>query len=359
MSLRKILGCLILLIGLATLGSVTMQSLGVEVLRVEAAQPVNQSDAREVTRQEQPIQQEAITQAWHDWMAKHDVTKSSIAVGQNDQIAFSHGVKRSPDRAYPMASLSKAITAICMNELLEDSEFSWNSTVAEMESVFKSLRLTAALPMQSRSLVQFATHTSGLPKRLIYGKTSIRKQNLSSQSAMTRTALKEAANFGARGSYQYSNANYAILGTLIGAMSGQYYADYCKAKVMEPAGAGGAAVAGRMSKAAGYGGWSVSVEDYARFAMHWFAPERPWVRAPQDFAYDPSSGYGLGVGVRQGQFGTTLTHSGKWTHSDKNYPNIGSMFIVRPDGAVIVVNWDQSLPDEAYQDLQARLFAAF
>ncbi|MFT7523174.1 MAG: CubicO group peptidase (beta-lactamase class C family) [Candidatus Paceibacteria bacterium] len=204
-------------------------------------------------------------------------------------------------------------------------------------------------------MTQIATHTSGLPEELKYGNVSTISINLNSQPRMAKAALKEPSNFGTRGSYVYSNANYAILGFLIEAMSGKPYGDYCRANIMVPAGATDAGVVGRMASTAGYGGWSVSVEDYARFAMHWFAPKQPWMTAPEDFAFDRSAQYGMGIQVNPTSGGAFVGHTGKWTHTDRHKPNIGSLFFVRDDGTTVVANWDGSLDQSLYKQLHQAL----
>lgn len=213
------------------------------------------------------------------------------------------------------------------------------------------MNFTPAAQVADLTLAQIATHTSGLPKKLDYGKTSIGAKNLSSQPKMARAALKEAANFGRRGKYIYSNANYAILGFIIEAITGESYGSYCLTEIMDPAGATQANVAGRMSHTAGYGGWSVSVEDYSRFAMHWFDPNRPWMKAPKNFPYDADANYGMGTSVYRTGRGTFVSHYGRWTHSDPTKPNIGALFFVRTDSLTVVVNWEGSLDHSLYNEL--------
>jgi CubicO group peptidase (beta-lactamase class C family) len=293
--------------------------------------------------------------AWRDWMGIYDITSSSIAIGRDGDILRSRGAKRAPSTSFPMASLSKSITAHCLNTFLEDSPYDWNSTLGEMQPVLSKLNLTPGAAMLQKSLTEFATHTSGLPMRLVQGKTSLQNKHLDSQISMTRTALKVPENFNAESGYTYSNANYAILGSLVGAMSGGSYGEVCKTRIMDPANALNANVSGRMAKTAGYGGWLVSVEDYARYAMHWFAPDVPWVKDPYSFALDPDTGYGMGAWVSNHNDGYLFSHGGSWKHADHRRANLGSYMMVGPDGTAIVVSWDSKLPSEAYRDL----FTAF
>lgn len=352
MGLQKILALGVLVGGLAlTAGAVALSLKGGAVgLPDKAEVQVSQG-----TKAAEPINTMKVETAWRNWMAQNSVTQSSLAIGRAGTILRSAAQKRAPDAPYPMASLSKAVTGICLNQILTNSTYTWDSTLADLAPEFAKMNFTPDAQMANLTLTQIATHTSGLPKTLKYGVMSTRSANLSSQPTMAKAALKEPSNFGARGSYVYSNANYAILGFLIEAMTGEPYGDHCKTNIMVPAGATQAGVTGRMSYAAGYGGWSVSVEDYARFAMHWFDPAQPWMKAPENFAYDKSVHYGMGIHVYPTQRGTFVSHGGRWTHTNIHKPNIGSLFFVREDGTTVVVNWDGSLDYALYKQLHQAL----
>jgi len=349
MGLRKILASASLITGLTLVVGAVVVALdgmpanalvGTKLQGAQAATPINTAK---------------VETAWRDWMAQTGVKQSSLAIGRDGTILHSVGQRRAPDTAYAMASLSKAVTGMCINQLLTNSPYSWDSTLADLAPEFAKMNFTPAAQMTGLTLSQIATHTSGLPTTLNYGKMSTRARNLSSQPTMTRAALKEPSNFGPRGRYTYSNANYAILGSLIEAMTGASYGDHCKAHIMVPAGATQAMVSGRMFYAAGYGGWSASVEDYARFAMHWFDPAQPWMTTPESFGYDRGAQYGMGVSAYQTRAGTFVSHTGKWTHTDPRKPNIGSLFFVRSDGTTVVASWDGSLDASRYEHLHQAL----
>lgn len=353
MGLRKAIAFGLLLCGTGLIGAGVVTSLEGPLSPVRQAAPAAAvAKAGAGTR---PVDSAAAETAWRSWMERHQVSSASLAIGRDGAILHSAGVKRSPQTAYPLASLSKAVTGLCLNQLLEGSPYGWHSSLADLAPEFAKVNFTPAPQMATLTLTQIATHTSGLPEQLTYGSLSTRSVNLSSQPTMAKAALREPENFGLRGSYVYSNANYAILGFLIEALSGRPYGEICKARITLPAGAEQAAVAGRMSHAAGYGGWAASVEDYARIAMHWFAPDRPWMQAPDGFAYDRAVRYGMGVHVFDTAAGVSVSHSGRWTHKDPHKPNIGALFFVRPDGLVVVASWDRSLPWEAYDELYALL----
>lgn len=354
MGWQKIFASAILVGGLALVGGAIAMGVtgGADIKVAQNVKVANSINARSIDTAKTET-------AWRDWMAQNGVTQSSLAIGRAGTILHSAAQKRSPDAAYPMASLSKAVTGMCLNQLLTSSPYSWDSTLADLAPEFAKMNFTPDAQMADLTLTQIATHTSGLPKKLEYGVMSTRSANLSSQPTMAKAALKEPSNFGPRGNYVYSNANYAILGFLIEAMTGKPYGEYCKANIMVPAGATQAGVAGRISYAAGYGGWSVSVEDYARFAMYWFDPAQPWMKTPENYSYDNAAQYGMGVSVYPMQRGASVSHNGRWTHTDPRKPNIGSLFFVREDGTTVVVNWDGSLDfvlyDQLYQVLRDAL----
>jgi len=362
MGLRKLLASVLLVSGLTLFGGAVVvavdgfsataldgPALGGSEVQVstppETANPINTN----------PINTGKVEAVWRAWMEQHAVTQSSLAIGRKGAILHSAAQKRRPDTAYPVASLSKAITGMCLNQLLTDGPYSWSSTLADLAPEFAKMNFTPARQMADVTLTQIATHTSGLPKTLNYGKMSTHAVNLSSQPTMARAALKEPSNFGPRGSYVYSNANYAILGFLIEAMTGEPYSEYCNDRIMAPAGAPQAVVAGRMSYTAGYGGWLVSAEDYARFAMYWFNPAQPWMQTPARFGYDKGAHYGMGTYVYPTQAGTFVSHTGRWTHKDPRKHNIGALFFVRADGLTVVVNWDGSLDWALYKQLHQDL----
>lgn len=335
------------------------RNVGASVQAPAQSKPVANLDAVETNSaqvdQFNVVDAEAV---WRDWMDRNGVVQSSLAIGFGSEIIHSVGQRRSAQSAYPMASLSKAVTGLCLNQLLNDTAYTWDSTLRDLQPEWAKINFTPAVEMADVTLSQLATHTSGLPKVLDYGTASTRAVNLSSQSTMTRAALREPSNFGDRGGFGYSNANYAILGTLIEAMTGEAYADHCGAQILAPAGATGATVTGRMAQTAGYGGWSVSVDDYARFVMHWFDQSQPWMIDPTDFPYDPNSKYGMGARMHTTQHGMHVGHTGRWTHNDPQWPNIGALFFKRADGVVAVVSWNSSLDYEAYDELVDLLYQA-
>ena len=289
---------------------------------------------------------------WRNWMAQQGVTAGAMSLGKDGVILQSAGLRRSPDAAYPVASLSKAVTAMCLNDMLAETDYSWSSTLGDLAPVLGRLNMAPQTGVISMRLADLAAHTTGFPKNLKGMETAGEGRNLYTQQNIAREALTNPAHLPAKARAVYSNVNYAVLGQIITALSGLSYEDTCKPRVMIPAGADGAIVGGRMWATAGFGGWSVSAEDYARFVMHWYAPDRPWVTAPADFAYDARKRSGLGVfHIAQRGGGSLIHHTGLW-ESRKADRQHGALFLIADTGATFVANWQGSLHKDAYGDLR-------
>lgn len=352
---KQVFGAALLLIGAALIG---YSALGVLSPSTAAIPSQTASQHAESTPEKTPeiaqaplfAPQETLS-IWQDWMARHGIADGAMSLMKDGQLLSSHGAGRSPERAYPLASLSKAVTAICLDRLLQESGYEWSARLADVAPVLARLNISIAAPMQDLTLGQIAVHESGLPKVVAQGKTTLRTSNIPSQSAMTRAALNVQSNFGPRGQYSYSNANYAILGSLAVALSGKPYSEVCFDKALRPAGVREATSNTR----AGYGGWSMSTEDYARFATFWFAPGQAGTKVGAQIGLPEAKGYGLGAGVYHTPHGLALGHFGRWTNVGRSKLSIGAMFLVAPDGTGFVASWDGSYDHSIYRELQQNL----
>lgn len=167
------------------------------------------------------------------------------------------------DRPVEIVSLSKAITAACVAELIHDG--TWKRTTTSFEVL--------GYGKKGVTLSQLLTHSSGLAPDetqvlmpLWFGSSEDRSAFASGR------ALCRPKQEGAQGSYSYNNENYAILGEMITQQTTQPYAKYCADKVLKPAGV----TTARASKDTGsflpFGGWQISVQDYAAFQWHSYGP---------------------------------------------------------------------------------------
>lgn len=296
----------------------------------------------------------AVETEWRNWLARHDIGPATASLAYDGNIV-SFDAGRTSNTNYPMASLSKAVTAICLDQLLTTTAHSWDTPLGALPEL-GSIGPTPHDGISDLPLEALVSHTSGFPKNVEAGQDAFRADTAYSQTAFARSALSDPSLAGVRGRYHYSNVNYALLGHVIEALSGENYADHCARTTLAPAGITNAGVAGRMWATEGFGGWQMSTEDYSRFVTQWFSPEQPWIRDPAAYPLDPSTGYGLGV-ARRDQDGTyVLNHYGKWNSDNPNRRH-GTLFVATQNGAVFTATWQGAIDTHLYTELQETIAA--
>jgi CubicO group peptidase (beta-lactamase class C family) len=302
----------------------------------------------------------AVDHAWRSWMTDEKITESAMALGVGGKVLHGAGEIRNASAPYPVASLSKAITAICANSLLEEHGISWSATLGDVKDAMSAARVTPPNAVLDISLAQLATHTAGLKPDLTQGEMlSDKHGTLGRHNRISLQALRPEGTKGKRGQYFYSNTNYTVLGSLIEGLAGASYAPTCMDRVMVPASATGAVSEGAMGSMSSYAGWEVSAEDYARFAMYWFAPDRPWVTTPDAYpsARAGKTQYGLGMSHWGTGKDAVFTHSGRLT-SDTPSKNSGALVVITGKGEVFAANWQGRLKPAQYDHLVKKVLDA-
>lgn len=158
------------------------------------------------------------------------VKGGEIYSGQRGEILIGSGRAITEDTPFVIGSISKSFTALAVMQLVEAGKIDLDSGISQYLDVF------AGSPGGSITIRQLLSHTSGYSTRqgndnLI--ETSQGADGLRRQAA--RIAQWTPAYVpGTR--WAYSNANYYVLGALIEALSGQDYASYIEAEILEPVG---------------------------------------------------------------------------------------------------------------------------
>jgi len=147
------------------------------------------------------------------------------------------GVKRlgsdepiGPGTPFLIGSISKSFTAIGVMQLVEAGQLSLDGPISRHLPAF------ADKPSGAITIRQLLSHTSGYSSyqghssQACYstGKGPIARR--ADQLATTALAYEPG------GTWEYSNANYQILGRLIEVVSGQGYPAYIRSNILEPAG---------------------------------------------------------------------------------------------------------------------------
>ncbi|THH37330.1 class A beta-lactamase-related serine hydrolase [Aliishimia ponticola] len=173
--------------------------------------------ASPVAAQDGPARMQA---AFSGWLKTHDTT-GALGVGLRGPGGWTF--EGAADRPGELASLSKAITAICALKLVEEGALDWSDTVAQ--HLGRGPEATVA---------QLVTHTSGLEQDSTQGDMPAW---LAAQSSSHRGAsvldriVARGGPAGTAGRFHYNNENYALLGLVIETASGQGFAEACDARL--------------------------------------------------------------------------------------------------------------------------------
>ena len=135
-----------------------------------------------------------------------------------------------PDTPFLIGSISKSFTALAIMQLVEAGQIDLDAGVATYLDVFRGR------PSGAITIRKLLSHTSGYST--VQGNSMHEDKTLSEQGLadhVARIAGWEPAYLpGER--WEYSNANYQVLGAVIEAVSGQDYASYVQANILIPLG---------------------------------------------------------------------------------------------------------------------------
>lgn len=303
---------------------------------------------------------ERIEAAFESWVARHDVKNASLAIMVDGAVVggIGHG-DYAPTLPVPVASLSKAITGVCVAKLVEAGKFGFDASLAELLPDFLGEHPPKDPRAKTITVAELLTHMSGItasgsPNGSLnvfrpFTKPSGERQVAGALSVPLGTAPGAA--------YDYNNINYAALGLVIETVTGKSYEDYCRTTVLVPAGAKGAVINPEWRVMGAYGGWKISAEDYARFLRSFdpateflTIPEAEWPKA----TLKNGGFYGIGVGMRPVGDGYNLSHFGGWTWTGKPRASFGAYFGVWEGGVTVVANY-APIPKGAGGDLARSL----
>ncbi|MBV0911382.1 serine hydrolase domain-containing protein [Anianabacter salinae] len=346
--MRRIFLILTLVFGLGLVGSAGVMALAdrgfvpsMDVVLAAIAPPAPQAPE---------IDGGAIETAWSAWRERHDIEASSMAVGAGGAIVHVAGAGREAAQPYPVMSLSKAITALCMTKLLDEARLTWNASLGGIADVLSAAGVTPPDHAAAITLAQLVTHTSGMAPDITQGTMRSKLHgSLGLHRRIGFQAMQRENLTGVRGDNFYANSNYALLGAIIEGLSGRGYGETCKERILHPAGIHEAIIEGASGSMSSYAGWEMSAEDYARLAMHWFNAARPWVLQPG--AYPAHDGYGLGARIAGAGRDAVISHTGRFCSGGNGTDN-GAIFVATGAGAAFVANWDGCVDARAYADLE-------
>ena len=278
------------------------------------------------------------------------------SIGTHGVVRIGGDTEVTPDTPFLTGSISKSFTALAVMQLFEAGKIDLDAEVSDHLDGF------AGPPAGSITIRQLLSHTSGFST--LQGNAS-HSDTTSGMDELARRAdrlavVTPAYEPGAR--WEYSNANYEILGRLIEVVGGQEFQTYVAAKILEPAGMEHSFVAdGEIhdSMATGHtpwfgtkralaenatdrgtapqGGIVASADDLGRYMQMMMNGEDDVLSAEGKAlmmrpAGGASSFYGLGWFVDPGN--GTVWHSG----SSPGFETLATMLPAEKKGVVVLVN---------------------
>ncbi len=290
-----------------------------------------------VAQSEYVMRAQNIVNAWEKWLNKHSITKAAIAISHNDKILAKGGHGMDANDPAPVASLSKAITGICVLKLVEAGKLTYQTQLNEVMLELDSDVSIASLLQQTSGYTRDITQ-----KPLEYiGRDQEYLEWVSEQEI---SAGRDADMIG---KFHYNNANYAMLGAVIRKVTGNSYEATCNELVFQPIGITNAELNKPWRIMSAWGGWRLSAVDYVKFLDAYFEKNTMIGTSPEALPHheiETGISYGLGYLFRQGRNGGfNFWHQGAWDYEWGNETaRFGAYFAKLDSGWTIAINHNSS-----------------
>lgn len=169
-------------------------------------------------------------------MAEQHIPGLSIAVLQDGQLLYARGygvanaelsVPATEATVYQSGSVGKMFTATAVMMLVQDGRLDLDAPIAPFFPEAKG----AWAGVTVRHLL---SHRSGIAEYDDWEGISVQRDY--SDTAMVELLAKRPLDFAPGTSFRYSNSGYVILGMLVGRITGEFYGDFLKRRLFEPAG---------------------------------------------------------------------------------------------------------------------------
>jgi CubicO group peptidase (beta-lactamase class C family) len=274
---------------------------------------------------------DGIEQAWRAWMAKFGQPSGGLVVLHGGRLVHEAAMGNVAAGApVPYASLSKAITGVCIAHLIERGRLSFDTTVAQALA-----RTIARLgpPVDPRLLgvtvSQLLVHRAGFDNKeddVNKPLAGYLRRNTARRTAFEtqlRWLWRDRLAFEPGQRFAYTNAAYLVLGAVVEEASGRDYEGYCRDDVLRPLGARQAELDPAWRILSSYGGWRMPLADYGHFYQAFalgnpaIGPaERAWMMSPDGKRTGGNVHYGLGTFVSPTSVGGgRFWHWGAWMYT--------------------------------------------
>lgn len=291
--------------------------------------------------------------AFANWAARWDVQNVSFTAMRGDAVIGqgSFGSYR-PDVAVPVASLSKAITGMCVIKLATEKKLRLRDRIGVTLAGYFAANPPASPLAKRITIKELLTHTSGIAYDPTQGSPIMGTMDLTAKNMPEQLKLGLSQPLGSK-TYRYNNINYDALGMVIEAVTGEPYEQYCLNAVLAPVGAT-AELNPPLRILNAYGGWKISVIDYVKFLgvlrrrsdVIKLIPTS-WPKTDLGGAY-----YGPGLLMRPFNGSYIYSHSGAFRSTAQGIDeDFGSYFMMWERDVRFAVSYSPQPPSYALNDL--------
>lgn len=161
------------------------------------------------------------------------IVRGEQTVSQGAWGVDGDGRRLTVDTPFLIGSLSKSFTALAVMQLVEAGRVDLDSPVRRYVPWLRLADQNVAARITVRQLL---THTTGLPAAMGAGLYDRYDNSAGGLARVVRDLATVGTTLPPGGTYQYSNANYAIAGVLIEEVTGQPYGSYLRDHVLDPLG---------------------------------------------------------------------------------------------------------------------------
>ena len=193
-----------------------------------------------------------------DFMRKHAIPGGAVAVLRDGKLIYARGFGYAdvenrtpvqPDALFRIASVSKPITAAAVMKLVEEGKLGLDDRVAPLIAHLTPAPGATVDPRWEQITIRhLLNHTGGWDRGRPNGGFDPMDRSAIAAAAVDAPAPATAEtiirymkglplDFDPGERYAYSNFGYGILGRVIERVSGMPYADYVRARVLQPVGA--------------------------------------------------------------------------------------------------------------------------
>ncbi|CAM3916340.1 MULTISPECIES: serine hydrolase domain-containing protein [Bacillus cereus group] len=191
------------------------------------------------------------------FIKEQNIPGASVAIVHKKDVFFTKTIgitgesekKVTSKTPFAIGSISKSLTALAILKLIEDKKIKLEDSVQQHLPWFKlkDNQLTSTITIRN-----LLTHTSGINTYEGLALSDIQSKSSSALKENVKKLLNVKLNASPGEKYQYSNANYIVLGALIEEVTNETYSSYMEKHVFQPLNMNGAAASKETAYEKGY-----------------------------------------------------------------------------------------------------------